>query len=225
MGGEWQEVEAGVERLDYFFATSTDAHVILYRFSPSGFRFRFEHALPPKTVASWAESLPRALLVMNGVYFHEDGFPSGWLERKGETIGTRHFDNDKSAVATLSSQVRIIDTKEETFDATSTLEAAQSYPFLVRDGQLAIDVDSGKFARRSFVGVDRDRRSYVGIVPDRNISLHQLAQILLATDVPWKRALNFDGGPSSGLISRTKEKADEINSFTGVPNVIVVERP
>jgi len=220
----WQPVGNGIERLEQRFSTSTDARIVLYRFPATGFAWRFDQSGDPKRVGAWMDASSQAVLVINGVYFSEDFKPTGLFVSQSKRAGARQFDNNKSGLIILSPKVALLDTASEKYDVKSLREAAQSYPFLLKDGKAAIDKDTEKYARRSFFGLDRDGRVYVGIVPDEPLSLRELATALLKLDVSWDRVINLDGGPSSGLSFRSDAWHETVDSYAAVPNVIVVEK-
>lgn len=221
--GEWISVGKGAERAEFSFATSSGAIIVLYRFQPEHYRWRFLQALPPKNLLGWKGSATGSVLMVNGVFFHEDELPSGFLKIKGEQIGKRRFDEDKSGIMVLDPTPKILKTSLDDPRVVAAQEVGQSYPFLLMDGEPRVATDTGKIARRTFIGEDRDGRIYVGIVPFASISLHNLAQVLKKLPITWQHVLNLDGGPSSGLISSFRRHSELIDSYAQVPNVISVE--
>ncbi|MFA6429320.1 MAG: phosphodiester glycosidase family protein [Patescibacteria group bacterium] len=221
----WRDVGQGIGRLELTVSTSTAARMVLYRFPQEGFSWRFAHATSSQRVSAWADQSPRAVLVANGVYFHPDNAPSGMLLSRGKRVGLRQFDLDRTSAMVLApGKPRIIDTKTESLDIASLTEAAQSYPLLVEQGQARVQEESGKYARRTFFGTDTIGNVYLGVVPDEPVSLFELSQMLLKTQVDWMRVINLDGGPSTGVVLRTSVFDEAIDSYTGVPNVILVEK-
>jgi hypothetical protein len=221
---EWVAVDDGVERLAFRYSTSTVSALILYRFSGEAFTFRFEQSTSAKSIGTWADALPDASLIANGVYFHEDFSPSGALRIRGKDMGTRRFDLDKSGWLVLGPRPQLINTARDQAKPMDYLEAGQSYPFLVTAGKAAIKEDSGKAARRTLVGIDQQGRFYIGVLPDDALSLYALMNVLQTVGVDWEAVLNLDGGPSTGLWAKFREKQELWNSYAAVPNVLVVER-
>lgn len=215
----WQSAESGVEHMTMQVAKSAPI-IQLYRVNTDDFDIRFHHSADtPQTVLDWQKSLG-AVLVINGVYFHEDNMPSGFLVSQGTRIGKRSFDQDKSAVIRLQPTPAIIDTAEDPQVLTEETEATQSYPLLIRTGKAAVETDSEKLARRSFLATDNSNQLYFGIV-NSQISLFELSQWLSKAPVSFDMAVNLDGGPSTGIITDDDHEAAS-NSFTPVPNVIAV---
>ncbi len=221
--GKWEQMETGIDRLAYA-SSSLSATVIIYRLDPALFNFHFEASTGTRSLSEWSAGFPEASLIVNGAYFHEDNSPSGFLVSHGEVISDRRFDLDKSGIINLSGGVRLIDTATEPIKFENLKEAAQSFPFFIKQGQPAIKEDSQKPARRSFIGKDRQGRVLVGVVPLAQISLFQLMELLDEVEVEWEDALNLDGGPSTGIFVHTRKRSEELPSLFPVPNVIVVTK-
>lgn len=219
----WQRRGDGLERFDKTFATPVPStRLIIYRLDPTRYKFRFAHAGAPRLLKEWRRN-ESATLVVNGVYFHEDYTPSGSLIVNGESVGTRSFDADKSGLLVFDQGVELVDTKNNS-RATSTLQnAAQTYPFLIKNGKEAVQQESNLSARRTFIGRDTQGNIYLGIVPESAITLYQLSRLLQTIGITWDSVLNLDGGPSTGLSVKFDQGEETFESFTGVPNVIVVE--
>jgi uncharacterized protein YigE (DUF2233 family) len=218
----WESLGEGMERME--FVSAEDTNVLLYRFSPTAYRVGVEVSSEPKRLKSWAAELEGETLVMNGFYFLEDNTPAGLLIADGQPLHAQEFDADKSGVIRLDPDFAILDTDEETFSDTGVLAAGQSYPFLLKHGQLSIQEDSGLVARRTFLGTDQDGLIYAGIVWKDHVSLFDLAGVLQEIEVSWDHVLNLDGGPSTGLSVELTSFGEAFDSALPVPNVIVVER-
>ncbi len=215
------QINQSVTRLEYPFPEPSSGQIILYQIDPAAFTWRFEHAATPKTIDAWAASLPEAAFILNGVYFHEDNLPSGWLATRGEEIGIRQFDLNRSSILSLSPSVEIVQSKLRNIDLGQFQEAAQSYPIIIEGGSGAIEKDTNLYAARSFFGTDVDGRVYLGITRNTAVSLFMLMEQLLKTGVKWNDVLNLDGGPSSGLMVKLPPHVEQLDNFTLVPNVIV----
>lgn len=220
---DWSSQAVGIDRLDINFSTSTASRVVIYRIALKNHRFSFEHATATASVAEWLGRLSDAELVINGVYFQENYLPSGWLKVHDQLIGQRQFDVDRSALLTLQPEVAIVTGNQVPHAKNTATDAAQSYPMLVEDGAPLVKDESGKVARRTFVGVDRTHEYlYLGVVPYTSISLYELSHFLAKLPIHWKTVLNLDGGPSSGLAFRNASVSETIDSYVTVPNVLVV---
>lgn len=176
----------------------------------------------PRTVEGWLETEDTALLAINGSYFHEDLFPSGYLVAGGERIGDRAFDWSRSGTWILDTQTILFEEPEIPADIFGKQAVLQSYPILIKQGVPAIQEDSGKIAARSFVGLDASGHVLVGCLPRTQVSLFTLANELTKLPVTWEAALNLDGGPSSGCAFRFDEAPTTYDSLTTVPNAILL---
>lgn len=193
---------------------------IMYAFDPDEFRFRFENSSSIHSIVEWMTYSTSAVAVMNGVYFHDDGSPSGLLVHNGTEISTRRFSDDKSSVIRLSPAPAIIDTNEIAA-AIASQEAAQSYPLLLEASKPQVTTDTGNKAQRSFIGFRDDGHLVLGVIMKKELSLYELSQLLSKKDYRLISALNVDGGSSSGLYSRDEDTMS-YNSLFPVPNVITV---
>lgn len=202
---------------------ATEPRIVLFPFNADDVSLTFAHdEQDPKRVSEWAASLDGELLVANGVYFHDDSFPSGLFVSSGKRVGDRAFDANKSGLLVLQPTPAVIDTSASSLpDVSDLVEAAQSFPFLIKDGHAAIAEDSGLVARRTFIGNDKDGRIYIGTVAADAISLYDLSQELAAMAIPWDNVMNLDGGPSTGVVTADPNDTD-FDSFSAVPNVLVV---
>lgn len=216
----WERVSTGLDRAEAVFSTTTGALMVIYRVSPKQFTAEITHSLPPKHLSVWGSVATGTTLLVNGVYFHEDYLPSGFLQVSGTRIGNRQFDQDKSGVLQFD-PFRILDTKAQPISLEVNKNIAQSYPFLVKNGMLGVTEDSGRVARRTFVGVDRDGLMYVGVVPYVPLSLFHLAQFLKQLPIRWTHVLNLDGGPSTGLWMQQGSRNELFDSYVPVPNILL----
>ncbi len=220
----WSPRGTGIDRAEVSFSTSTASQMVIYRFSLADHAFAFRHSTSAAAVSEWSAHLPEALFVANGVYFHEDQLPSGWLKAEGKTIGSRSFDADKSGLLVLGPKPRIVTVASTQKTAKEAARnAAQSFPLLIGEGKALVKEDSGKVARRTFVGIDTAQAYlYVGVVPYTGISLYELSQALARLPIRWESVLNLDGGPSTGFAFRSVDQPETIDSYLTVPNVLVV---
>ena len=217
---KWQPSEQGFESILITNEGSTSTIGTMYAFDPTIFRFAIEVASTSKSVAEWMNTSSSLIAVMNGAYFREDGSPAGLLIHEGLPQNARRFDADKSAVIRLDPEPAIIDTNTE-YSIEGTLEAAQSYPPLIYDGHFVITEDTGKMARRSFVGIRDDGFLVLGVIAKQELSLYELSQLLNREEYRLNSALNMDGGSSTGLFTRD-QNLPLFNSVLPIPNVISV---
>jgi exopolysaccharide biosynthesis protein len=204
--------------------SSINLDLHLYRFDPKKFTLHVEEDRKGHTIREWMQRLPQAVFITNGFYFRADGSPAGLLITHGKDTSDRTFDWDKSALITFAPKIDIIETTGTPSDLSDILEAGQSYPLLIRDGKPVLTKESELTARRTFFGLDTNGDVYFGVI-SKLISLYELQHELLALPIHWKRVVNLDGGPSSGLWSMGSDSknGELIDSQVFVPNVVVIE--
>jgi uncharacterized protein YigE (DUF2233 family) len=178
-----------------------------------------------KVMAAWRDAAPQNVVAgINAMYFLEDLSPAGFFVADGVEQRDHPFDWDLSALLVMDEEgaLRVRPTEEEPEDVAELTHAAQSYPLLILNGRPLLETDSGKTSRRSFVGTDTDGRVWIGVLPDGEVSLYRLGQLLTELDISWEHVLNLDGGGSSGLFVR--DVADAYHpSYTAVPSALFVE--
>lgn len=215
-------ISPGLEHQKIFFKKTESAFVSLYKIDPKQYSFEIlENSSSPQTISGWKESKTSADLIVNAAYFTEDYKPTGFLLSNGQTKSSTEYDYNKSGMVALSPNPEIINTaKDNAIIEQNTDNAFQSFPLLITDGTKAISSDSGKTARRTFIGSDNEENIYIGIIPEYFVSLYQTADILLKTNIQWNNVINLDGGTSAGLYS----PVENTNSYTSVPSVIAVSK-
>jgi uncharacterized protein YigE (DUF2233 family) len=100
----------------------------------------------------------------------------------------------------------------------------QSFPMLVVDGQRVEGMtDNGERNRRSFVALDQNGQLLLGMTQMAQWTLTDLADFLASSPHlnVW-RALNLDGGASSGLWMSGAFGDVSMNSIEPLPAVLAV---
>lgn len=168
----------------------------------------------------------KALAVCNGGYFDPgkltpagleiaDGSRSGKFDPWG-WVGALSVEKDKAALVW----------QEEFRDSPDITQFIQCSPWLVSEGRV-VPLPPGDDPRnlRTFILTDGEGRWAIGIC--NRIGLLELARLLITpgivTELKVKRALNFDGGPSTGLWCRHADGRElEEKPGWAVRNAIVV---
>lgn len=221
---EWKAIRMGVSRGEELrVADGWAERLIVYRFDPNVFSFKLVQSDSQKTIRAWRDEVEQALFVINGVYFHNDGSPVGSLRIDGRELSKSHFDADKSGIFELDGAPSIVDTSKNERAISASQTSAQSYPFLVKEGIASVAEDSHQLARRSFIGMDQDGYTYLGVFPDGEISLFDLSRRLQGLPIKWHHVLNLDGGPSTSFVSKFEGSEEVEDGFSTIPNVITVE--
>jgi hypothetical protein len=182
--------------------TSAHAIVDLAFFSAKSYTLRLiDQPIPPRRDLADVMEQERCLAGVNGGYFSSDYAPIGLLIVDGRTIAPLQRARLLTGVLTASLRgVQIMRTRE--FPRQQKFNAAvQCGPFLVDLGRPVRGLEETHQARRTFAAVAKPDRAALGFCSET--SLAELANILasaqLADDFKISRALNLDGGSSSGF--------------------------
>ena len=182
--------------------TSAHAIVDLAFFSAKSCTLRvIDQATTPRGDLAHVMQRENCLAGVNGGYFDSDYAPIGLLLVDGKTIAPLQRARLITGVLIASSRgVQIMRTRE--FPRQQKFNAAvQCGPFLVDLGRPVRGLEETHQARRTFAAVAKPDRAALGFCSE--ISLAELADILasalLADDFKISRALNLDGGSSSGF--------------------------
>jgi Phosphodiester glycosidase len=143
----------------------------------------------------------KCLAGVNGGYFDEKFAPIGLRMANGQLIAPLQRARLITGVLVASSRgVQIVRSRE--FSQRRGVAAAiQCGPFLVDRGQPIGGLNNSRLARRTFAATTTGDRALVGVCS--GVSLAELSNILATTsfaeDLRIERALNLDGGSSTGF--------------------------
>ena len=143
----------------------------------------------------------KCLAGVNGGYFNEKFAPIGLRMANGQMIAPLLRARLITGVLVASSRgVQIVRSGEFSRRARVTA-AVQCGPFLVDRGEHISGLNDSHLARRTFAATAKGDRALVGVCSD--VSLAELSTILATTsfaeDLRIERALNLDGGSSTGF--------------------------
>lgn len=182
--------------------TSAHAIVDIAFFSAKSYNLRLiDQPIPPRRALADVMEQERCLAGVNGGYFSPDYAPIGLVIVDGRTIAPLRRARLLTGVLTASLRgVQIMRTRE--FPRQQKFNAAvQCGPFLVDLGRPVRGLEETHQARRTFAAIAKPDRAALGFCSET--SLAELADILasaqLADDFKISRALNLDGGSSSGF--------------------------
>jgi len=155
-----------------------------------------------RPAARWGARLPDlvpvgALAAVNGGYFDELYRPVGWVVDRGVEIAPRSARTSGGVLAVRGGALYVGPAREVPFAPEF---AVQNGPRLIENGgRLGIRTDDGRRAPRT-VACDAAGRLHLIVVvaaPREGPTLHETARMLAAFGC--QRALNLDGGPSTGV--------------------------
>lgn len=220
----WQALHAGMEVRSLDVATAqASERLTVVRLDPAQMQVRvFYQPGGGYPVSVWAQQTG-ALLTVNGGYFTSEKYVTGLTISNGERHGAAYGDYAGMLAVTYDGAVTVRWLRAWPYDPYEALrEAIQSFPVLVKPGGVMgfpADADDGRLSRRTVAAQDSQGRLLLLIAPRGNLSLHQLADWLAASDLEIDVALNLDGGTSSGL---WVSQGPQIDSMIPVPVVIGV---
>jgi uncharacterized protein YigE (DUF2233 family) len=205
--------------------TSAHAVIDLALFSTKSCTLRvIDQANAPRRELAYVMRRGNCLAGVNGGYFDSDYAPIGLLLVDGKTIAPLQRARLITGVLIASSQgVQIVRTRE--FPRQQKFTAAvQCGPFLVDLGRPVRGLEETHQARRTFAAVAKPDRAALGFCSE--ISLAELADILasaqLADDFKISRALNLDGGSSSGFWFAREDDAFSVPEQKTVRDFIAI---
>ena len=136
--------------------------------------------------------------IINGGYFDADFLPVGLCKYNG-TILTDQPAPKLSGYVVFDENGTIDLLWKQRKQAQEAPSALQSGPFIVDPGgKVGIHNRSGKSAARTVLAIDKDDNLLIIITS--HVELYELARILVKELPQIDRALNLDGGPSTGLL-------------------------
>lgn len=150
----------------------------------------------------------KAIAACNGGYFNQKFGPIGLEIAAGSRTGTYDHQNLPfgGALVVDEKSIRILRDDEFT-DGTGITELIQCCPRLMEGGAVVKGVGGEERAPRTFVLTDCAGHWALGV--SNGIGLQELADTLatpgIIVEFKVQRALNLDGGPSSGLWYRAAE--------------------
>jgi uncharacterized protein YigE (DUF2233 family) len=137
---------------------------------------------------------------VNGGYFNPDYSPVGLLVSDGRVVAPQQKAKLLSGVVSVADGRVLVQRAAEFSSKSKPTAARQCGPFLVDGGKAVPGLNDARVARRTFVAVAGERAA-VGFCS--HVTLAQLASLLATNgtvgDSKAQRALNLDGGSSSGF--------------------------
>jgi uncharacterized protein YigE (DUF2233 family) len=224
----WQPGRPGVE-LRHMQATAAPDRaavpVVIVRLDPAQVRLRVAYAPDrPLGLRGWFEER-RPLAALNGSFFTPKYQATALLVSDGSASGASYAGFGGMLSVAPDGGVSLHALRDQAYDPAEPIEQAlQSFPMLVFPGGAPAAIeDDGRRARRSAVALDRAGRLLLLVSPTSDFTLRGLADWLSQSDLDVERALNLDGGSSTGLYLSDGGLQEAIDSFGPLPIVLLVE--
>jgi uncharacterized protein YigE (DUF2233 family) len=224
----WILAASGVEVRTFMTGEdSSDPPVPIYavRLDPVTIRLRIRYAPDaPQPLRTWFVA-HRPLVAVNGGFFTAENRATALIVSDGTVYGTSYAGFGGMLAVAPDGRVWIQALRDEPYDPNIPLDQAiQSFPMLIYPGGVVASInDNGQRARRTVVAVDRAGRVLLIVCPTSAFSLQELATWLASSDMEIDRALNLDGGSSSGIFVNAGAVRWQIDSFAALPSVILIE--
>jgi hypothetical protein len=224
----WQPGSPGVELRHLRATTGLDRSTIplvILRLDPATVRLRVAYAPDqPRGLGRWFAA-ERPLAAINGSFFTKEYQTTALLISDGAVSGESYAGFGGMLAIAPDGGISLRPLRDQPYDPGETLvQALQSFPMLVFPGGAPAEIeDDGKHARRTALALDRAGRLLLLVSPTSDFTLHGLAEWLSQSDLDIDRALNLDGGSSTGLYLSDGALNEQIDSFGPLPIVLLVE--
>ena len=178
----------------------------------------------PLSMGEWMRQ-EQATAIINGGYFDNQNNATALVISNGQSFGTSY--NGFGGMLSVDNQghIDLRSLSERPYDPNNEQlqQATQSSPMLVLHGKATQFNTNAAGSRRSIVAIDKQGRLLFIASPGTAFSLGELEDLLVGSDLSIDRALNLDGGASTGLYVNTGGQKVAIDSITDLPLVIVVK--
>ncbi|HJZ49467.1 MAG TPA: phosphodiester glycosidase family protein, partial [Roseiflexaceae bacterium] len=202
-----------------------DVPLTVVRLDPARVRLRVAYAPDhPRGLRTWFEER-RPLAAINGSFFTPKYQATALLISDGVISGESYAGFGGMLAVASDGSIDLWALHDRPYDPGAAFEQAlQSFPMLVFPGgePTAIEDDRQR-ARRSVVAIDRAGRLLLLVSPTSDFTLRGVAEWLSRSDLDVDRALNLDGGASTGLYLIDGPLQETIDSFGPLPIVLLVE--
>jgi uncharacterized protein YigE (DUF2233 family) len=199
--------------------------LVVVRLDPARVRLRVAYTPQrPRALRTWFDEA-QPLAAINGGFFTEDYRSAALVIGDGQVSGASYTGFGGMLAVAPDGGISLRALSDQPYDPSEPLaQAMQSFPMLVFPGGTPAQIqDDGKRARRTAVALDRAGRLLLIVSPTGDFTLRGFADWLSHSDLNIDRALNFDGGSSTGLFLRSGDLSEQIDSFGPLPLVLLVE--
>jgi len=178
----------------------------------------------PLSMSEWMRK-EHATTIINGGYFDNQNIATALVISNGQSFGTSY--NGFGGMLSVDNQghIDLRSLSERPYDPNNEQlqQATQSSPMLILHGKTTQFNANAAGSRRSIAAIDKQGRLLFIASPGTAFSLGELEDLLVGSDLSIDRALNLDGGASTGLYVNAGSQQVAIDSITDLPLVIVVK--
>jgi hypothetical protein len=222
---DWTLIAPGIESrdLDLKLGNERQTRAIIVRVDP-GLALLRVHYSPgaPHWLNEWRDHLPDAAVIVNGAFFDETDQALGLLVSDGQVFGGS-FTGFGGMLQVTESGVRVRSLVGEPYQGEALIQAVQAFPMLIEVGGVLAPQGDGfdTVSRRTAVGQDGSGRIIFVVIPFDFVSLAELQEGLLSSNLELTIAFALDGGKSTGLVIRGAEDS-LYPAIDALPSVIAV---
>jgi len=215
----WEKLEDGLFYLKKLYGHGISKGYIHFLKLNYPRRLKILHNNFNKVSLAKLEEIYKPIVIINGGYFQPNYKPSGLLKVDNKIIYPLNKEGNKGILGINDYYVDILDKKD--FDKNKNLfkEMIQNGPLLIENGELGIYSDDKDYRARTCLCIDKYKNIFI-IIADSiaSISLFELANIL--KNIGCQKAINFDGGSSTGIRINTSNKRIIIDPSVKISNAI-----
>ncbi|MEO8954883.1 MAG: phosphodiester glycosidase family protein [Ktedonobacteraceae bacterium] len=178
----------------------------------------------PLLMSEWMQK-EHATAIINGGYFDNQDNATALVVSAGQAFGSSYngFGGMLSVDTHGNTSLRSLHDQPYDPNNEQLQQATQSSPMLILHGKATQFDANAASSRRSVVAMDKQGHLLFIASPNMAFSLGEFADLLAASDLSIDRALNLDGGASTGLYMKAGNQQASIDSITKLPIVIVVK--
>ncbi len=222
---DWQTISNGVSmRAVVYPYNNTQYQLQVVRVDPKQAEFSLHYEKQGKTVQQWIENKENTIMI-NAGFFKEENAPVGLLFIEGKRLDNHRVALENSGLLQKNGHsVEILNLATTPLPAEKTLQhAVQTYPVLIDHGKVVVQQRLVKQARRTAIGVDKDKNVYLITANYPHLGLYDFAKVLQDSTLSLTKVLNLDGGGSTGIAIKTTNFQKTTNSETPVPTVLQIK--
>lgn len=177
----------------------------------------------PLSMQEWMQKEQPAAL-MNGGYFDGLDRATALVISNGQVSGASYQGFGGMLAVDAQGNVQLRSLRVQPYNpAENLMQATQSSPMLLLNGQRTQFNADTQISSRSVVALDRQGRLLFIASPGSAFTLNQMADLLARSDLSLVTALNLDGGSSTGLYVNAGSQSVAIDAYVNLPLVIVVK--
>src|SRR5947209_6186245 len=178
----------------------------------------------PISMSEWMQQ-EHATAILNGGYFDNQDNAIALVVANGQSFGSSYTGFGGMLSVDSNGHIALRSLSQQPYDPSNEQlqQATQSSPMLVSGGKATKFNANAAGSRRSVVAMDKQGRLLFIASPGTAFSLGELEDLLASSDLPIDRALNLDGGASTGLYVNAGKQQVAIDSIAKRPLVIIVQ--